>query len=181
MKNSFFMWVACGFLAITTGAHAATVYDESVDGDAFGFILPGTDLGTLTSGTTSTIIGSYAAGSTGDLFDGSDEQDSYTFTTLSSFTVNATTRTGDDAYYALMTVPGPVLLDGSAPATDMFGTVGAGTYSLTVIGVANGGAGSYSLDINVAIAAVPLPASVPLLLSGLGALGLLRRRRNRGV
>ena len=32
---------------------------------------------------------------------------------------------------------------------------------------------------NISIAAVPLPASAPLILAGLGALAALRRRRNR--
>jgi hypothetical protein len=56
-------------------------------------------------------------------------------------------------------------------------TLAAGTYVLEVRGTATGtGGGSYAGVLNVT--PVPLPAGLPLLLSGVGALGgLLRRRR----
>ena len=55
-------------------------------------------------------------------------------------------------------------------------TLAAGTYVLEVRGTATGTAGgSYSGVLN--LAPVPLPAAFPLLLSGLGGLGFVARRR----
>jgi hypothetical protein len=52
---------------------------------------------------------------------------------------------------------------------------GAGTYDLQVRGTALSGGGSYSGVLN--LTPVPVPAALPLLLSGLGLLGRLKRRR----
>jgi hypothetical protein len=57
-------------------------------------------------------------------------------------------------------------------------TLAAGTYVLEVRGNATGSASSYSGTLNVA--PVPLPATLPLLLSGLGFLGGALRRRTPG-
>ncbi|QCO56564.1 VPLPA-CTERM sorting domain-containing protein [Pseudorhodobacter turbinis] len=38
---------------------------------------------------------------------------------------------------------------------------------------------SYAFDSGVVVAPVPLPAGLPLLLAGLGAMGFVRRRRNK--
>lgn len=57
-------------------------------------------------------------------------------------------------------------------------TLAAGTYYLEVRGNVTGSSGgSYNGSLN--IAPVPLPAGLPLLLSGLGALGGLVRRRSK--
>jgi hypothetical protein len=57
-----------------------------------------------------------------------------------------------------------------------FGVVPAGTYYLDIRGTATGtSGGSYVGQLNVA--PVPLPAALPLLLSGLGLLGAARRRK----
>jgi hypothetical protein len=57
-----------------------------------------------------------------------------------------------------------------------FNTVPAGTYYLDIRGTATGtSGGTYAGILNVA--PVPLPAALPLLLSGLGLLGAARRRR----
>jgi hypothetical protein len=57
-------------------------------------------------------------------------------------------------------------------------TLGAGTYVLEIRAASVGGSGgSYSGVLN--IAPVPLPAALPLLLSGLGLMGTLRRRPSR--
>lgn len=57
-----------------------------------------------------------------------------------------------------------------------FGAVPAGTYYLDIRGTATGQAGgAYAGIFNVA--PVPLPAALPLLLSGLGLLGAARRRK----
>jgi hypothetical protein len=60
------------------------------------------------------------------------------------------------------------------PAT----TLNPGSYVLEIQGTVAGTAGgSYSGSLNLAPAAVPLPAGLPLLLSGVIGVGLLRRRR----
>lgn len=170
---------ACAAVLFSGAAEAATIYNEAVDGDAFGSVLPGTDLGTLASDATSTILGSFDAGGAG-FPNGPDEQDSYTFTVLDAFTVDATTLGGDDAKYSLWQLPALSKQADGSPGTNIFGSFGAGTYSVTLIGFPNNaGAGDYRIDINVGrvVAPVPLPASVPLLLAGLGALCLVARRR----
>lgn len=56
-------------------------------------------------------------------------------------------------------------------------TLSAGTYVLEVLGTVSGSAGgSYSGTLNLAPAPVPLPAGLPLLLSGIAGLGLWTRR-----
>jgi hypothetical protein len=89
--------------------------------------------------------------------------------------------------YGTTLPPGSVAVDGwSAPINSgsTSGTISvipatnlaAGTYVLEVLGTVKGSAGgSYSgvLDLTP----VPLPAALPLLLSGMGALGLWGRRR----
>jgi hypothetical protein len=58
--------------------------------------------------------------------------------------------------------------------------LGAGSYVLEVRGTATGSlGGNYSGVLN--LAPVPLPAGLPLLLSGLSALGLGLRRRKNGL
>ena len=54
-------------------------------------------------------------------------------------------------------------------------TLGAGSYSLTLLGSNSASMGSYGG--NLAIAPVPEPQPVALLLAGLGAIGFLTRRR----
>jgi hypothetical protein len=57
-------------------------------------------------------------------------------------------------------------------------TLTAGTYALEIKGTVSGSAGgSYSGVLDAEPASVPLPAALPLLLSGLGGLGLWSRRR----
>jgi hypothetical protein len=59
-------------------------------------------------------------------------------------------------------------------------TLTAGTYALEIKGTVSGSAGgSYSGVLDMAPAPVPLPAALPLLLSGLGGLGFCWGRRRR--
>ena len=53
----------------------------------------------------------------------------------------------------------------------------AGTYALEVRGIAGTGGGSYAGVLNLETTPVPLPASLWLMLSGLGGLGVLSRKR----
>ena len=58
------------------------------------------------------------------------------------------------------------------------GSVGAGTNYLQLLREDHGGGTGYSVSLTgEALAAVPLPAGLPLLLVGLGALTLVRKRR----
>lgn len=60
------------------------------------------------------------------------------------------------------------------PATQL----AAGTYALEIRGTVTGTAGgSYSGELNLATTPVPLPASLWLMLSGLGGLGALSMKR----
>jgi hypothetical protein len=69
-------------------------------------------------------------------------------------------------------------LGGGSMVDTLSTTLAAGTYVLEVRGNATGSASSYSGTLNVA--PVPLPATLPLLLSGLGFLGGAIRRRTAG-
>jgi hypothetical protein len=89
--------------------------------------------------------------------------------------------------YGTTLPPGSVQVDGWSTPINSGGTTGtvnvipptllpSGSYVLEVLGTVTGSAGgSYSGVLN--LAPVPLPAGLPLLLSGLGALGLWGRRR----
>ena len=61
------------------------------------------------------------------------------------------------------------------------GLLPAGTYDLTVSGITNGAlGGQYEVSVG-ALSAVPLPAPIALLASGIFGLGALRRRRSGGA
>jgi hypothetical protein len=55
-------------------------------------------------------------------------------------------------------------------------TLGAGSYSFDLTQTVGIPGGSW---VNIDVAAVPVPAALPLLALGLGALGATRRRRNK--
>ncbi|MGH1426202.1 MAG: VPLPA-CTERM sorting domain-containing protein [Pseudooceanicola sp.] len=164
-------------------AQSAVVYDESINGDATGNVVAGTNIGTLGGSMTSVILGSYNAGLSGPS-NGPDEQDSFTFSVLGDFTVDVATSNGDDALYLLYRIVPFSFLASGGPGIDLFGTNGAGTYSVTLVGNGNEGKGTYEISINVGatqMPAVPLPAAAPLLLAGLGGLGVFARRKRRAA
>ncbi|MEM6747374.1 MAG: hypothetical protein AAF608_08135 [Pseudomonadota bacterium] len=169
--------VLMGVLAV---ANAAVIYDETVDGDANGAILSGTDLGTLTD--VSEILGSIDAGASGT-GNGSDEQDSYLFTTLGDFSVDFSV-TGDLSNVSLRRLDGPtsadlVFLSNGFPGDDIFESLGelvAGVYSLTIIGPGNAGSGTYALTITPGDP-IPLPGAAVLMASA--AIFLRKRTAKR--
>ncbi|HEY1413222.1 MAG TPA: FxDxF family PEP-CTERM protein [Rhodopila sp.] len=70
------------------------------------------------------------------------------------------------------------LAPGANSMTASFNGIQAGTYILDVAGIADGtGGGSYVGSADLEPAPVPLPAAVWLMLSGLGSLGALARKR----
>lgn len=82
------------------------------------------------------------------------------------------------AFQSVINVP----INGNADGTLVNGPLGAGVYSLSAYGGSStddGGFGAFwSIDLEVAEVTnpVPLPAGLPLLLAGVGAFGLMRRR-----
>jgi len=76
---------------------------------------------------------------------------------------------------AINAIPWAGIAPGQSSVTMNFSAIPAGTYYLDIRGSVTGTAGgSYLAALNVQ--PVPLPAALPLLLSGLGLVGLRRRR-----
>lgn len=63
-----------------------------------------------------------------------------------------------------------------SPGTSIFSNVAAGSYTFTIDGASGNSRGS-AYDIAITTSPVPLPAGLPLLLSALGAAGILARRK----
>lgn len=70
---------------------------------------------------------------------------------------------------------------GSTPSEHVFniGNLGPGTHYLQVLREDHGGATGYDVSVTGDVAAVPVPAALPLLASGLGAMGFAGWRRKR--
>lgn len=167
-------------------AAAVTIYDEAVNGEAGGPSAP-TALGTLASGETSTVFGSDFEG-IGFALDFSfvfgPSVDAYSFSVLADTTIDAGTPQGGNATDGLfLNLTGPVSAETAVSPGFTIGLLGVtltpGDYVLLA---GSAGLYDYQIDFNVAAvdAAVPLPATALLLLSGLAGLGLVSRCRTRG-
>lgn len=180
---------------MATGAQAAYI-DESAFGDFDNVLGPGNDfVGSLDSGYND-IIGSLMGSCAGtSCNDGPDGQDSFEFAIFPGLQLDSISATmegyprgitwsiyvsDENSNVVLETFP-----MNSGGALDISGLDANGSYSVAIYGQNPGGyvgdwAGSYNISINTSPVqvggAVPLPASAPLLLAGLGAAGLLRRR-----
>ncbi len=77
----------------------------------------------------------------------------------------------NDIYYGTATSPGPGLPNGQVNYFDRVSFEENAVYRLTVVLRGSGGVGE------IGVAPIPVPAALPLLLGGLGLLGVARRRR----
>ena len=146
---------------IITGSTYPTGYAGASFYDAFVF--------TVSPSQTDSISSTINLGSTFDI-DGSSFQER-----LYKYTGTAPIVGPVSGAYDLWTAPAP---GGGTVAVLPDTYLGAGTYVLEVRGDVTGtSGGGYSGTLQ--LTPVPLPAALPLLLSGLGALGVLRRRRTR--
>ena len=69
-----------------------------------------------------------------------------------------------------------------APGVELIGVIAPGTYTMLFIGgLPSGTTGSYEASITAGapLSETPLPAALPLFVTGLGAMGLLGWRRKR--
>lgn len=154
---------------MTSSAAAATVFDETVNGDAGDSAAP-TALGVLSATETSSIFFTLSSG---------DAQDAFSFTTTTDFEIDALYQ-GVAFLFTIDTFSsggccGSIFdLTEGVPGLD---PIPAGDHLLTV-DFANFGPGpdSYQIDFRPLIAAVPLPASALFLLTALAGLGFVRAR-----
>jgi hypothetical protein len=184
-------------LAMPTMGHASIIYDESISGDLPDNLTTVLDL----SLGTNTVLGSsvYIA------FDDSQTYDLDSF----SFHLPNDTQLTNVSYAFSNTILEPTtsdlgtqywLLDASSNVLDITVIAVSGTspvslfnsalplasgqyqfynFSLGTVGTATTIGGSWDYQITFDVAATPLPATLPLFATGLGALGLLGWRRKR--
>ncbi len=186
---------------LSTGVHAATL-DESV--------IFGGDFGNSSSSAVHTLNtdlgGNYVYGSLAGTCDGQycdggiDPADVFFFQVangqkLDSVEVYMEGSPNGITFSALLfddtyggSVPNSFAMN-SGGALDLTGKNDTGVFELSIYGQQATGhvgdwAGYYSVEISTSAVqvggAVPLPASAPLLLAGLGAAGLIRRRARKG-
>ncbi|MEM1187893.1 MAG: hypothetical protein AAGI72_05170 [Pseudomonadota bacterium] len=167
---------------------AAVIYEEATDGDITDFSQAGpggsTDLGTLQPLTTSTILGTINAGPittmTSNVFDGTDEFDTFQFRTLGDFTVNFTYVSGNNdvfvdfdysgifqGFFVFQGGGGVEVQSSQTPATinDIFaaeGALPADLYSIGLVPGSNTGMIAYQIDIITGPASIVVSPTPPL-------------------
>ncbi|MDT0593366.1 hypothetical protein [Glaciecola petra] len=147
-------------------SHAAIIiYDESVSGDLTDNATTTFDAGLLSGGMYD-VLGTLSGGASGTMQgSGDDEFDFFTFTTASNWTLDILTLdvTGTN---------GLLTLNRQAPSfssistqfvfstgSDIFGTSGAGTYSVQLVPLGNAGDVTYRLRLTVeSVSAASAPA-----------------------
>ncbi|MEO1556389.1 MAG: hypothetical protein AAFS01_08140 [Pseudomonadota bacterium] len=171
-------FLTCAAALLSGAASAATViYDESTSGDLSAFAAA--DLGTITEGE---VTGSLDAGPTRGAFgDGTDEQDSFSFTLTETvnFSLSVSNLVAPASVLSIFVTSGPPGSSGFSSASEP-STLDAGTYSFSLIPSGNAGSLDYTFSFEAITPAVPLPAGVLLygpLLIGAGAIAARRRRR----
>lgn len=184
-------------LFLAGSVQAATVYDESIDGDAgpagrqgLATEIPTTVAATvrpLTVGTRNKIRGSVHGGDV-------DNVDIYAFTAIVPFTVSLEAYDPGvfnvDSAFRLTPGDSPMLYDvdrtlstfAGGPVANLFGVMAAGSYFFSVQESMSFSPATYTASINLAglpgpIPSVPLPAGVLLLGGALAMLGRLGVRR----
>lgn len=193
------------FLACATTASAATIWDESIDGDFDG--VAGTTLGNILAAGTNTILGSLPGTPSG----GSSHTDRFNLVlgaglNIVAWTLNIQLENGESVNTGLGYNPGNLFddnftsnvtgttsasfADTTGPDTGTLdGSLANSVWDFSVNAGTLYGTQSYSIDIVTRATtpppppppptAVPLPASAPLFIAALGGLAALRRRAKR--
>jgi len=176
-RRGLFIAALGGLGAFANSAYAVTIHDEAVDGDLANFLGPATDnFGVLTN-PVSRIFGSLDGGV--GTPSGNDEIDIFTFTSMSAFSLDVTVTNNTaplfiatDPDYAGLSVLGGFPFQ-SATISSLIAD--PGTYTLRLLPQGNSG----SLDYQIDIRAVPLPAAFWLFASTLvGLFGIKRARQS---
>ncbi|WP_299732727.1 VPLPA-CTERM sorting domain-containing protein [uncultured Tateyamaria sp.] len=177
-------------LAGAVNAATVTSYDEAIDGDGGNGPLAATSLGKLSNfGDVINVVGGTDA-------DNGDVRDMYKFSSsvdfdisLSAFSVTAARSAWrlyvDDGSFNGRDDSLASNFTGTGFTGPLFGTQSAGSYFFRIAEPDAGVVANYAFNITAVSAGpqlqqdpspVPLPAGLPLLIGGLGALAFMRRR-----
>ena len=192
-----FLICAATILGLTTGAHAATLDESTIFGGDFANTSGGAVYTVNTDPGSNEVYGTLMGTCDGAFCNGgTDPADVFFFKVgtgykLDSVEVYMEGSPNGITYSALLfddtyggSVPDTFAIN-TGGTLDLTGKKDTGVFELSIYGQRANGyngnwAGYYSVSINTSAiqvgGAVPLPATAPLLLAGLGVAGLLRRR-----
>lgn len=197
--NFLKVFATIAFTSIAGMASAATIWDESVDGDFDG--VAGTSLGSILAAGTNTILGSLPGTPSG----GPSHTDRFNLVlgaglNIISWTLNIALENGESVSTGLGFNPGNLFddnftgsivgstsasfIDSIGPDTGTLdGTLTNSVWDFTISAGTLFGTQGYSIDIVTRATTppppvVPLPASAPLLLAAFGGFAFLRRRKS---